>query len=587
MYMTTKNTLFKSIAISIALVSLFSAAAVYAVVPTLSLVTTTGDSVQVTVNGDSNATVMFYYNVGSTGGMQVRTLGTTNSSGYFSMTISSSAYGVNSGNSVYAIVNGQQSSLQAWPYTSAASTPVLSRNNVTVGLGQQTTVYSQTSTNIYMSSNSNPSVASSFASGVQITVTGNQIGSTNMNICYAGSASNCATLTVNVQSTPVSTLSLSQTNISLNNGSNQTITVSGGGGTYSVSGNTNTSVVSTSLSGNVLTVYGNAVGNSTISICDQSGNCGSLYVNVGSTTGGGSITFSQTSPTLSLGQVIYVNIYGGSGYYVSSNNDSSIASQSISGSTLTVTALNNGVTTMTVCSQSNGCGSITVTVNTAGTSGSVSFGVTNPVIIVGQTMNVSLSGGSSYYISSNSNSNIIQASVNGNSLSLYASSVGSDSISVCASGGGCNTIYATVNTTGTTTTTTTTGTVASSVIIAQIQALQSVIATLVAQIQSVSTQLSTLLSQVNAGTAPGVTSSAGGSTTTASYKFYSFLSVGSQGGEVTALQQLLIKDGYYSGSATGYFGTATEAAVKAYQKAHGIDQAGYVGPSTRTFLNNE
>jgi peptidoglycan hydrolase-like protein with peptidoglycan-binding domain len=56
---------------------------------------------------------------------------------------------------------------------------------------------------------------------------------------------------------------------------------------------------------------------------------------------------------------------------------------------------------------------------------------------------------------------------------------------------------------------------------------------------------------------------------------------------VTALQQILISGGYLSVSApTGYFGLGTQAAVEAYQAAHGISPAsGYVGPLTRASLS--
>jgi murein L,D-transpeptidase YcbB/YkuD len=43
--------------------------------------------------------------------------------------------------------------------------------------------------------------------------------------------------------------------------------------------------------------------------------------------------------------------------------------------------------------------------------------------------------------------------------------------------------------------------------------------------------------------------------------------------------------GFYTGPITGRFGSLTRAAVKAFQKARGLDQAGYVGPATRAALN--
>ena len=70
-----------------------------------------------------------------------------------------------------------------------------------------------------------------------------------------------------------------------------------------------------------------------------------------------------------------------------------------------------------------------------------------------------------------------------------------------------------------------------------------------------------------------------------SYSFTSFLSADSTGAEVTALQQKLTSLGFYSGPVTGYYGTLTQDAVKRLQAAHGIEQAGYVGPATRAILN--
>ena len=69
--------------------------------------------------------------------------------------------------------------------------------------------------------------------------------------------------------------------------------------------------------------------------------------------------------------------------------------------------------------------------------------------------------------------------------------------------------------------------------------------------------------------------------------FTTNLSLGSTGANVTALQQSLIASGYSLPSgATGYFGAQTQAAVIAYQKAHGIAQVGTVGPQTRASLNS-
>ena len=57
---------------------------------------------------------------------------------------------------------------------------------------------------------------------------------------------------------------------------------------------------------------------------------------------------------------------------------------------------------------------------------------------------------------------------------------------------------------------------------------------------------------------------------------------GSEGADVKALQTLLVGYGYSCGryGADGDFGSATEKAVKAYQKANGLDVDGIVGPAS-------
>lgn len=62
---------------------------------------------------------------------------------------------------------------------------------------------------------------------------------------------------------------------------------------------------------------------------------------------------------------------------------------------------------------------------------------------------------------------------------------------------------------------------------------------------------------------------------------------GSRGDEVSALQSFLANDPaiYPEGLVTGYFGPATQKAVKNFQAKYGIDTLGIVGPATRAKLN--
>lgn len=77
---------------------------------------------------------------------------------------------------------------------------------------------------------------------------------------------------------------------------------------------------------------------------------------------------------------------------------------------------------------------------------------------------------------------------------------------------------------------------------------------------------------------------AAASAQTASCGITSNLSVGSTGAQVTALQKILKNQGYFTAASSPRFGPATQAAVRAFQKAKGISQTGTVGPQTRAAL---
>ena len=74
-------------------------------------------------------------------------------------------------------------------------------------------------------------------------------------------------------------------------------------------------------------------------------------------------------------------------------------------------------------------------------------------------------------------------------------------------------------------------------------------------------------------------------TPTAVPTFTRDLNFGLSGPDVSALQQFLKQQGYYTyPEITGYFGAITKAAVAAFQQAHGIAPLGGVGPQTRAAI---
>jgi peptidoglycan hydrolase-like protein with peptidoglycan-binding domain len=87
------------------------------------------------------------------------------------------------------------------------------------------------------------------------------------------------------------------------------------------------------------------------------------------------------------------------------------------------------------------------------------------------------------------------------------------------------------------------------------------------------------------GSVPVTTSQTSTNTSTSGYTFSSYLSLGSTGNDVTELQKILIQKGFLSATATGYFGSLTENAVKQFQTSNGLSAVGFVGPGTRAVLN--
>ena len=63
------------------------------------------------------------------------------------------------------------------------------------------------------------------------------------------------------------------------------------------------------------------------------------------------------------------------------------------------------------------------------------------------------------------------------------------------------------------------------------------------------------------------------------------LQYGSNGSEVSELQNFLIQKGFLTGQATGNFFSLTKKAVIAYQKSAGLPATGFVGPLTRATIN--
>lgn len=590
--------------------SLLLTSAAYAQTPSLSaFYTNSGDNVEVNVaNADPGYAVLL------DSSSNIQSIGNTNSSGDFSTTLSTSQYNITPGGIVYVTVDGQESNSVEWPYTSG-TTSSFSLNEASISLlvGQSSVVTASTGGPFFLSSNSNPSVANVSFNGSQITVAGNAVGSTDLDVCLVSSTGACETLAVAVSESGSQAITFSQNDITIPTEETATVDVNGGTGVYTITSNSNPSVINASISGNVVTLYASDVaGTASLTVCSSDlSSCGVITITVGTNSNNSTLIFSDTAPSLSVNQSMTVSIIGGvAPYYISSNSNSDVVEALVSNNIITLSGVGSGSADLTVCSNNSACDALPVTVGST-SSGALTLGQTGVTVASGQSDAVTVSGGSgTYYVSSNSNGSVASAAVNGESVVVSGVAAGTDNVSVCSSDGLCSTIYVTV-TGSTTTVTTNTG---SSLTLTQVLSVGQGVNILLsggsAPYTISSSQGSFFSAAINSGdvlTLAGL--SAGESSVTvcssngicmpvyvdvtmaaapssaSQYDFTTLLTYGSTGDAVTALQEQLTKDGIYTGPVTGYYGDLTTAAVKTFQSDHGISSVGYVGPATRTALN--
>lgn len=128
---------------------------------------------------------------------------------------------------------------------------------------------------------------------------------------------------------------------------------------------------------------------------------------------------------------------------ISSNTNPSVAGVNANGTQLSVIGLSVGATQITVCAGQSGCATLPVTVQ-AGVQQQTTTVATGPVSInpgeismyVGETKQVNISGGGTYFVGTQSNPGSISTSIVGNVLTVTALLVGNNSVGVCSQSGG-------------------------------------------------------------------------------------------------------------------------------------------------------
>ncbi len=219
---------------------------------------------------------------------------------------------------LYVTVNGSGGGLTFSP------------SNVNVALNQsQTVAITGGDGTYYISSNTNPSTAAVSLQSGSLYVTGLNTGTSSITVCQSSNTSVCGVMAVTVGggSSGTGAISFSNSSPTLAINQSQSITISGGNGSYYISSISNPSSLTLNLSGSQLNLTGIAAGTSTVSLCQTgSSSCASLTITVNTTgsgtssgTGSGSpATFITSSlPDGALGQnySYQLQAQGGAGSY--------------------------------------------------------------------------------------------------------------------------------------------------------------------------------------------------------------------------------------------------------------------------------
>lgn len=229
-------------------------------------------------------------------------------------------------------------------------------------------------------------------------------------------------------------------------GATETFNIGGGSGPFSVaSANGATATAALNTSGTAFTVSGQKSGSTAVVVSDSRGATVSINVTVG--TGQVPLFTSAASPVvIGVGTVPVYSIGGGTGPYVATSSNETVARASTAGNTVSISGLASGTANVQISDAVGGRVSLSVTVGSADV---VALYTTSPANIVlakgAPAQSFSIGGGVGPYTASSGNSTVVSSTVSGAKLSLEGLGVGSTTVSVFDSQGRTTPISVTVS----------------------------------------------------------------------------------------------------------------------------------------------
>jgi hypothetical protein len=218
-------------------------------------------------------------------------------------------------------------------------------------------------------------------------------------------------------------LSVTPASLKFSVGQKDSCTITGGTRPYGAK-SSDTSVVMASISGDTLSVTGVSPGSATITVND--GDSGSVTVSI---TVAPSLSVDPTDLSLSAGATSTCAVSGGTTPYKADSDDTSVATVSVNGGTLSVTGVSPGSATITVSDGDSG--SVTVSITVAPL---LSVDPTNLSMPAGATSTCAISGGIRPYNAGSSNTSVATVSVGDSTLFITAVSAGAATVTVRGGG---------------------------------------------------------------------------------------------------------------------------------------------------------
>jgi formylglycine-generating enzyme required for sulfatase activity len=220
----------------------------------------------------------------------------------------------------------------------------VSPSSLSLSEGQTGTCTLSGGTGVYGARSENTGIATIGLNGSTISVTGVSSGSAT--VTYFDSGGDWGTMAISVGGSDSGSgdLAVSPSSLSFLVGQTGFCTLTGGTEVYGARSE-NTSVATTYLSGNTLTVIGVSDGTTTVTYFDSGGDWRTMSVWVGSVYVG--LLVNPVSLSLSVGQTGFCTLTSGVGAYGARSENTAVATVGIDGSTLSVTGVSSGSATIT------------------------------------------------------------------------------------------------------------------------------------------------------------------------------------------------------------------------------------------------